>query len=304
MKTRAAVLALSALLASPGSSGAQLSAQVHLATGFVPDPAILEGRAGGSRPATELSPQCPGFVGARPNHVLALDTRFGFLRIFATGPGDLVLAVRTSDERWLCSDDRFGPHPSVEGLFPAGVTEIWVGVAETGAQSSYAVRITETRSIRPGVGVDVSAEEGIALARDVGLDVEAIEGLYQGIRLRRGFLPDPRWLEGTAGGPIDAGGLGGTCRGRITSRPTHVVELHTELDFMQLYAEVQQAGEELSIIVLTPEGRFLCDGATRDVPAVSADAWGTGLYRVWIGAHAEDTSVRYRLGLTEIRRVR
>lgn len=281
------------------------AAPVDLETGFVPDPAVLQGRTQGSQPVAGIVPAdqreaCRGFVGSSPTRVLRFQTRFGFLRIFATGPGDLVLAVRTGGT-WMCSGDRFGPHPAVEGVFEPGPVELWIGTETLGAESDYVVRITETRSVRPGVAAEDGADESVALARDLGLEVEATTGVHEATSVRRGFLPDPQTIEGVAGGPTDAGGLGGTCRGRVTALPTHMMTLTDELDFLQLYlvAEI-----ELTLIVLTPEGRFLCDVGTEDVVEVSSGRWPAGEYRIWVGTLEEDVTARYRLGISEIRRVR
>lgn len=306
-----ALCALSALACcaiasdAPCASAQQFEASVHLATGFIPDPAVLEGRASGVRPASTLAEHCTGFVGTAPSHVLTLDTRFGYMRLFATSEVDLVLAVRTASGEWMCSGDRFGTHPSVEGLFLRGRVEVWVGTEQTGASGEYALRITETRSIRPGVGAEVATGEGTALARDLGLEVEAPEGGFEDIRTRRGFLPDPRWLEGVAGGTLDAGALGGTCRGYVTPRPTHVMTLLQPFDFLQLYLDVDPRAErELTLVVLTPDGRFLCNAGLGAVPDVSAARWEEGVYRVWIGTLREDATRQHRLGISEIRRVR
>lgn len=306
----AIAVALSAVPLAPARGAAQpqgtpLEGAVHLETGFVPDPAFLEGRTVGAQPLAAIVPEgqreaCRGFAGTAPTHVLRFDTRFGFLRIFATGPGDLVLAVRTGDQ-WMCSGDRFGPHPSVEGTFEAGRVELWIGTEALGAESTYLVRITETRSVRPGVAAEDGADESVALARDLGLEVSAPTGLHEAARIRRGFLPDPRTIEGVAGGPIDTSGLGGSCRGRVTAQPTHVLTLTDELDFMQLYLTSEI---ELTIVVLTPEGRFLCDAGTEDVVEVSSGRWPPGDYRIWVGTPEEDVTARHRLGISEIRRVR
>lgn len=308
-----AALVLSSIAIADGAPArAQLEAAVHLATGFIPDPAVLEGRATGVRPASTLAAQCSGFVGTSPSHVLSLDTRFGYLRLFATSEVDLVLAVRTASGEWLCSDDRFGIHPAVEGLFTRGRVEVWVGTETAAASGEYALRITETRSIRPGIGSETSAEDASALARDLGLIVDATpeQSLHGSIRVRRGFLPDPRWLEGASGGPIDASGLGGSCRGFVSARPTHVLTLQTPFDFFQLYLDASatepgaQVERDTALIVLAPDGHFLCDVGSREVAAVQADAWAEGVYRVWIGALEEDATRATRLGITEIRRAR
>ncbi|UJR86016.1 hypothetical protein [Sandaracinus amylolyticus] len=296
---------LVALLLMQASARAQLEGAVHLRTGFIPDPAVLEGRATATRPASELASACTGFVGTSPSHVLALDTRFGYLRLFATADVDLVLAVRTARGEWLCSDDRFGPHPAVEGIFTSGRVEVWIGGKTLGTSGDYQLRITETRSVRPGIGEASTWDEGEALARDLGLDVEATEGTHEGIRLQRGFLPDPRTIAGAAGGPIDATSLGGTCRGHISARPTHAITLRSDFDFLQLWVDAEgDREEELTLIVLTPQGRFLCDVGTREVPDVAEAAWPEGLYRVWVGTLEEDVTEPHRLGISEIRRVR
>lgn len=293
-----------AFVVPAGKVCAQLEGLVHLRTGFVPDPAVLQGRAHGARPASSLAPQCAGFVGDAPNHVLVLDTRFGFLRMFATGPADLVLAVRASDGSWLCSEDRFGAHPSVEGVFAPGRVEIWVGLEVAGQSGDYVLRITEMRSVRPGMGAEIHADDRIALARELGLEIAAQSALHGAIRLRRGFLPDPRYLEGIGGGPIDAAALGGSCRGRITGPPTHVLTLLTEHDFLQLFALPETADAEPTLVVVTPDGRVLCDAGGGETVQVSAPRWPQGVYRIWVGSVQEDTAIPHRLGISEIRRVR
>lgn len=278
---------------------------MHLATGFLPDPMAIDGSVEGIRPAASFSSECNGFVGESPNHVLTLDSRFGYLRVFAMSEVDLVLAVRTASGEWMCSDDRFGTHPAIEGrLFP-GRVEVWVGTHNPGVRADYTLRITETRSIRPGIGAEMVAGDTTTLARDVGLEVEATEGLFDPIQLRRGFFPDPQFREGTAGGTVDAGALGGSCRGYVTARPTHVITLLVPFDFMQLYLEIPpDAPRELTLIVQTPDGRFLCDVGTRALPDVFQESWSEGVYRVWVGTVLEGTTRQHRLGITEIRRVR
>jgi hypothetical protein len=95
--------------------------------------------------------------------------------------------------------------------------------------------------------------------------------------------------------------LGGTCRGRVTALPTHIVTLSDALDFLQLYLT---SNAELTLIVLTPDGRFLCDLGTEDVVEVSSGHWPAGDYRIWVGTVEEDVTARHRLGISEIRRMR
>lgn len=291
---------------------------VPLRTGFTPDPAILYGTASGERSLTVTDPpECAqGFFGTSPSHVLQLETRVGFLRLYATGPSDLAIAVRDAEGFWHCNDDRFGRHPSVEGTWARGRVEVFVGTHAFGEHADYQLRLTETRSMRPGVGDGGDAGDETGLARDAGMQVDATSGRFDGIRLRRGFLPDPRYLAGDAALPegeegIDANVLGGECHGLVAHAPSHTIELLDELDFFQLYLvpldDTRWPGEEpppISIVALFPDGTFVCDAGNEDGIEISRSRWLPGLYRVWIGVDAGESPVRFRVGLSEIRRVR
>ena len=55
------------------------AAPVDLETGFVPDPAVLQGRTQGSQPVAGMVPEdqreaCRGFVGSSPSRVLRFQT--------------------------------------------------------------------------------------------------------------------------------------------------------------------------------------------------------------------------------------
>lgn len=328
---------LAALVLIPTLATAQTiapEARIPLSTGFVPDPAQIDGHAHGARAFADLAGgDCTGFVGDRPSHVMALDTRFGFLRIFATNAAetDLVLGVHVFDTSgratWMCSDDRFGNVPGVEGVFPRGHLEIWVGTHAIGASADYTLQITETRSVRPGIGTGGVADDRSA-ATELGLDTTAV-GRYDPIHLRRGFLPDPRWLTGEAGlaasvegpdagaesGPIEVTLLGNGCGGIVPASPAHIVTLLDDFDFLQLYlCEPSPDGsrcvpntEPLSLVVLLPDGTFRCESADDSFTALSAGhdqgGWPAGDYRVWVGIHHIDVHEPYRLGISELRRV-
>jgi hypothetical protein len=304
--------------ASPAVWAQEDGASTIVRTGFVPDPMVLHGAASGAAPLPLSEPAgCrEGFFASSPSHVLVLETRMGFLRLYATGPGDLALAVRDAEGLWRCSDDRFGRHPSVEGSWLRGRVEVYVGTHARGERSDYQLRLTEMRSMRPGVADGGDAGDERDLARDAGILVDAESGRFDGIRLRRGFLPDPRFLAGDAALPadeegIDASVLGGECHGLVTHAPSHTVELLDDLDFFQLYVvPIDEPrwptgrSPPLSLVVLFPDGTFVCDAANTEGLELSRARWEPGLFRVWVGLEPGQDPVRYRLGLSEIRRVR
>ena len=283
-----------------------LGAPLALRTGFVPDPIVFRGDLAPSMQLARLAPDCVGLSSEEPTQRIRMETRFGFLRVFATGVADLTLAVR-SGQSVLCSDDRFGHHPAIEGHFDPGELAIWVGVDGAVADDAarhFELEITETRSIRPGVR---RGEEGerLSMAIEAGLETQPETGSQGDLRLRRGFLPDPRFLGGTLTpdeDPVDVAGLGATCRGYVTARPSHVLTLQDELDFFQIY--VAEATESTTLVVVAPDETVQCDASEGDHPNITRVLWPAGAYRIWVGAHRTDASFPYRLGLSEIRRVR
>jgi len=48
----------------------------------------------------------------------------------------------------------------------------------------------------------------------------------------------------------------------------------------------------------------VCDAANTEGLELSRARWEPGLFRVWVGLEPGQDPVRYRLGLSEIRRVR
>ena len=298
---------------------------LSIRTGFIPDPVVVRGETTQETALSFLGEDCLGLTSAAPMQRIELETRFGFLRLFATGPEDLTLAVRTQDGAILCSDDRFGLYPSIEGSFPPGVLEVWVGVKpeappavvegetppapaepetpEPETSHLFELELTETRSVRPGVRLGEEQDQ-LALAMELGLSVRAETG-QTNIRLRRGFLPDPRTLEGTVSATtegLNVTGLEASCAGTVVTAPSHVITLQEDFDYFQIY--VANAPEDTVLIVLGPEGSLVCDSSDGDQPQVENATWPSGVYRVWVGAQRADAAFPYELGVSEIRRAR
>jgi hypothetical protein len=119
---------------------------VTLAAGFAPDPNIITTTAGGSVPASSFSTgdaYCAGSVGAMPNVTLTTTTPISGLRVLVRAGEDTTLVVRLSDGRMLCDDDGGGyPNPMVQGDFPAGVHQVYVGSFHVGETPQATVAFT------------------------------------------------------------------------------------------------------------------------------------------------------------------
>lgn len=122
-------------------------APVPLATGFQPDPVVLSGVSGGPVAAAEIAPgqPCVGYLPAQPSHLLQLQTYFANLRILVNSGQDTTLVIRGPDGSFRCNDDANPQdlNPIVEGPFPAGVYQVFVGTYQPSIQAPYAIGFTE-----------------------------------------------------------------------------------------------------------------------------------------------------------------
>ncbi len=284
-----------ALLCVPELVRAQDDEPVQLATGFTPDPVRARGRTVGRTALRTRAPSCEGFAGSEPDHLLELQTDFGFLRMFLVSAQDLTLAVRGPDGGWRCSTAH-GDLPALqEGRFSAGRYEIWVGGPSLGGRAEYELSVTEFHTVGPSNDDSLRRSGGI----DVGLDVRAEEGRFRGRRIRRGFLPDPIEDRATSGGALDVRLLGADCRGFVDATPNHVLTLRNDFDYLR----VQLGGGlgETSLVLRTPDGRYLCSAPDEAQAFVDQDAWAAGVYLIWVGSRRPETTPDYAICYTEAR---
>jgi len=267
---------------------------VAIETGFTPDPVQLAGSAGGPVRLSTLAPSCGGYAAAEPNHVVQLDSGFGFLRMFVVAAQRVTLAVRSPDGGWRCSTARLDHPALLEGRYPAGRYEVFVGSPEPGTAVEYELSLTEFRSVGPGQSFDRNTA-----SLDVGLQVEAEAARFQSRRFRRGFLPDPREDGGTAGGEIDVRLIGADCRGYVDAVPSHVLTLRNDFDYFRV--QLGDASGQATIVLRMPGGRYLCSAPEGENAYVDQDAWPAGDYPIWIGAQEREATPEYRICYTEVR---
>lgn len=124
------------------------AAATTLTPGFVPDPMMLSGSAGGPIQASTLSPGdtlCRGSVGLTPNHTFTLTTAFPTLRFTVDSHGqDTTMVVRSSDGRIFCNDDANGSlNPEIMGTFPAGQVQVYVGLYSGVGTAAYNLTVSQ-----------------------------------------------------------------------------------------------------------------------------------------------------------------
>jgi hypothetical protein len=101
-----------------------------------------------------------------------------------------------------------------------------------------------------------------------------------------------------AGGSV-TDGLPTGCSGSVGTRPDVVIEAGTDLPQVEITATPDVAGD-LTLMVLTPDGRYLCDDDTRDLdPVVTIAPFVAGEYRLWVGTYdGEFTDASLRVTAT------
>lgn len=111
----------------------------------------VRGRNGGSLAADGIRGQgiCRGFFQGPPNHVVFLAQPRAFLRMYVMSAADSTLVVRRPDGQVLCNDDTYQLNPGVEGNFPAGLYQVWVGTYRENEARPYALTVTIDPSQHP-----------------------------------------------------------------------------------------------------------------------------------------------------------
>ncbi|MEJ0059656.1 MAG: peptidase S1 [Terricaulis sp.] len=118
----------------------------NLASGFQPDPYVVNVQSGGTINAQTLSPDCAGFIATAP------DIRLNFtggslpLIISVASSADTTLVVNGADGQWYCDDDTGtnGLNPMVRFNNPrSGQYDIWVGTYGNATLQPAAVNISE-----------------------------------------------------------------------------------------------------------------------------------------------------------------
>ncbi len=124
--------------------GAPATSSTSISPGFLPDPVVLTGTSGGTVAASDLgvtpTGPCRGQIAAAPNHTFVAEQAFSYLRVQVQASSDTTLVVEGPNGR-RCNDDSDGFNPAIEGAYPAGTYNIWVGAYS--APGAYTLNITE-----------------------------------------------------------------------------------------------------------------------------------------------------------------
>jgi hypothetical protein len=255
---------------------------VELESGFLPDPEVVQLRAGGARSAASLAPGCVGMVARRANIELRYEAGASPLVLTSDSPADTSLVVQGPDGRWRCDDDGLdGRNARIVISSPqSGTYRIWLG-AFGQPRPIGEVRISEM------LGGGRYGPE----ASDDGRDApdHAAPAAYGSRRLRAGFTPDPFRRAVTAGGTVDASRVENGCSGFTAIAPSF--ELTYDAAGMPLAIRAN-ADRDVTLMVNTPDGEWLCDddGGEGTNAEIRLNAPRSGVYDIWVGVFGGGTA--------------
>jgi hypothetical protein len=281
-------------------SASPIFGTIRLSSGFSPDPYVASVNAGGPSRNPVSGEGCTGYL-----TLSAPDLKVDFvagaldLTFSAHADEDLSLVVRTPDGRFYCDDD------SGEGLDPliqvpkptSGEYAVWVATfAEVNSRPLSRVTVSELgRDARYGMSASTPA------ATSGSLDWRP-SAIYGTVNLRAGFTPDPHVVEVNAGGTTRNPLTGPGCTGYLTASAPDL-KLNYTAGSLNLYLSAS-ASEDLSMVVRTPDGRFLCDDDSGEGldPLIQIDSPVSGEYSIWIATYEETNArPRTRVLISEIR---
>ncbi len=243
----------------------------QLATGFLPDPHMVEIVAGGEEDAGLIGSTCTGYVAVAPDYNLDFASGALPLTFSVTSESDTTLVVRAPDGTFHCNDDSGGSlNPRVSFSQPqSGTYNVWVGVWGFGADYGDAtLSITEldTAGGTAGGVIDVDGEPS-----------------YGEAALESGFSPDPYVVSLNAGGSEDAGQLGFACAGYVAAYPDFILDYRA--GELPLYISASSS-VDTTLAIYGPDGQWYCaDDYFGLSPAVEFDDPDSGEYRIWVGTY-------------------
>ncbi len=298
-------------LLGAGSANAQT---IALQPGFMPDPRVMQGMAGGPVQAQMVNGSCRGYVPVAAQHRVFVQGSLPFFRVWVSSSSDTTLLVRAPNGQIFCADDTWSTNPGVDimGAMP-GAYEVFVGSYAAGNTAPYTIGFSENRASTPTGGgaiavppVVVPPNPGLGYAQPIqpngyvqpGYAVPPQIGYGGGYPLSTGFLPDPRMFSGLSGGPVSAQGISGQCRGYIGQVPNQTITLTTPFNFLRLWVRSQG---DTTLVVRAPTGQIYCADDTYGVnPGVDMTGLPPGTYQVFVGSYSPGSRFPYELGATEM----
>ncbi len=122
---------------------------------------------------------------------------------------------------------------------------------------------------------------------------------YGSISLSGGFIPDPRTVGITSGGPINVAYLGSACQGFARSNPDFSVQYSNPAGLLRFYF---LGGGDTTLVINAPNGAWYCDddGAGYPNPQIIFGSPAAGRYDIWVASWSANQFIAGTLYISEI----
>ncbi len=136
---------------------------------------------------------------------------------------------------------------------------------------------------------------GAALAQDFSLPPT-----YGSASLNSGFSNDPRTVNLSSGGSINANGLGSGCRGFIANAPDYRVSYSAGSTFPLIFSV--DSDSDTTLVINGPDGRWYCDDDSGDGtnPSYRFSSPSSGQYDIWVGTYSSASLRAATLYISEV----
>lgn len=277
-----------------------------LGPGFAPDPQVKTGMAGGPVEASQRGGDCRGWVAPLPNHTLVLSAPLSHLRIVVHSTGDPTLVVALANGTLLCNDDSEGLNSMVEGSFPAGTHQVFVGTYSQGPPAPYSIGVSQGVTLLPSM---IAAHTGPApptppepppqpppqLVDPPPAPPGVPSGPQPSLILGPRFRPDPQVQVSWAGGSTPASTYDNACVGFIPSSPQHTLVLRRPLENLRVLVS---SDFDATLMIRGPDGTFHCNDDSDGVNPAWAGPFERGAHQIFVGTYGQGQGGAYRIAMT------
>lgn len=264
--------------------------------------------AGGNRDVSYLGGECVGQAAAEPDFQFDVKEPLGEMLVaFAadTEGDDAVLILNDPSGNWYCNDDAYDEsmNPALlMDLSETGTYRVWVGSYQSGAVFGGTLLARQGSDLFDGAGL-ASPNSGQGTF-DLALNWRN-DPHYGSATLEEGFIPDPHTVDMLAGGQVDVGasGYGSSCTGYASQSPDYQLNWSGNTDDLRVYFEPDNAGQDATLIINSPDGEWLCnDDATDDTlnPAIALSGQDDGRFDIWVGRYSQGELMPGTLYISEL----
>ncbi len=120
------------------------------------------------------------------------------------------------------------------------------------------------------------------------------------INLAAGFDDDPRIINVTAGGRLDAATIDSACVGSVANSPDVRLNYSGAGEFPLIISVASDA--DTTLVINGPDGRWYCDDDSGEGsnPSVRFNNPGSGQYDIYVGHYQQGRSIPARLHISEL----